>query len=68
MHACCERNGWQILGEFVDNKDYVATKRPKRGRTVNPSGERDDRLKLLEMLKLVETGKPDIILYWREDR
>ncbi len=64
----CERNGWQIIGEFVDNEYYKATQSPKRGRIVNPSGERADRPQFLAMLEVVKTGDADAVLCWRDDR
>jgi DNA invertase Pin-like site-specific DNA recombinase len=68
MRALCERNGWAITGEFVDAEKYKATQAPNKGNIVNPSGERADRPGFLEMLAMVKTGEPDIILCWRDDR
>ena len=64
----CERNGWKVVGEFVDNEKYKATQNPKKGKIVNPSGERADRPQLLAMLELVRTGEADVVLCWRDDR
>ncbi len=64
----CERNGWKIIGEFVDNEYYKATQSPKRGRIVNPSGERADRPQFLAMLEVVKAGDADAVLCWRDDR
>jgi site-specific DNA recombinase len=68
QRALCERNGWQIVGEFVDRENYKATQNPKRGKIVNPSGERTDRPQFLAMLGLVKAGDVDIVLCWRDDR
>jgi DNA invertase Pin-like site-specific DNA recombinase len=64
----CERNGWQIEGEFVDNENYKATQTPKKGKSVNPSGERADRPQFLAMLEAVKIGEVDAVLCWRDDR
>lgn len=68
MQKTADHNGWTIVSTFVDSKDYVATKKPKRGKKVNPSGTRDDRPGLLAMLEKVKTGDVDIILCWADDR
>lgn len=68
MRELCERNGWKVVGEFVDNQNYIATKHPKRGKTVNPSGERDDRPALVAMLEVAKTGSVDALVAWRDDR
>jgi DNA invertase Pin-like site-specific DNA recombinase len=68
MRALCERNDWQIAGEYVDNENYKATQNPKRGRVVNPSGERADRPQFLAMLEVVKAGDAEIVLCWRDDR
>jgi DNA invertase Pin-like site-specific DNA recombinase len=49
----------------VDSGDYRATQAPKRGKIVNPSGERADRPQFLKMLVLVKTGEIDVVLCWR---
>jgi len=64
----CKRNSWQIVGEFVDREYYKATQSPKRGKVVNPSGERADRPEFLKMLEVVKTGNVDAVLCWRDDR
>ena len=66
--ALCARNDWQIFDEFVDNQNYIAQKKPKKGTKVNPSGERDDRPGLLAMLDVAKTGQADVIIAWRDDR
>jgi site-specific DNA recombinase len=68
MDELCQRNGWQIVGVFVDKENYKATQRPNRGKMVNPSGERADRPEFLKMLEVVKTGDADIVLCWRDDR
>jgi DNA invertase Pin-like site-specific DNA recombinase len=68
MRALCERKGWQIAGEYVDNESYKATQNPNRGKVVNPSGERADRPQFLKMLEVVKTGDAGIVLCWRDDR
>ncbi len=68
QRALCERNGWQIVREFVDNKNYKATQTPNRGKIVNPSGERADRPQFLAMLEVIEAGDVDAVLCWRDDR
>jgi site-specific DNA recombinase len=68
MDALCERNGWHVVSAFVDRENYRATQNPKRGRIVNPSGERADRPRFLEMLDVVKAGDVDAVLCWRDDR
>jgi DNA invertase Pin-like site-specific DNA recombinase len=68
QRSLCERNGWQVVGEFVDRESYRATQNPKRGKVINPSGERADRPQFLAMLEVIKTGKADIVLCWRDDR
>ena len=64
----CDRNNFEIIGEFEDSQNYIATKKPKRGKKVNPSGERDDRPGLVEMLEIAKSGQPDVLIAWRDDR
>jgi DNA invertase Pin-like site-specific DNA recombinase len=40
MNALCERMEWTVAEVFVDCENYKATQNPKRGKIVNPSGER----------------------------
>jgi DNA invertase Pin-like site-specific DNA recombinase len=68
MNALCERNGWNVERAFIECKNYVATQAPKKGKVVNPSGERADRPALLEMLDLLRTGELDGVVCWRDDR
>lgn len=68
MHIFCERSGWNILAEYTDAENYKATQVPKKGRVVNPSGERADRPQFLAMLERIKAGDADIVLYWRDDR
>ncbi len=68
MQALCGRNGWQIIGTYVDNENYRATRSPRKGKIVKPSGERADRPQLLAMLEVVRTGDVDAIVCWRDDR
>lgn len=68
MHTLVDRQGWRILGEFIDSENYVASMPPNKGKVVNPSGERADRPALLAMLEQVKTGKVDGIICWRDDR
>ena len=68
MKALCERQGWSAVGGFVDCENYQATQAPKKGKFVNPSGERADRPALLKMLELVKAGRLDAIVCWRDDR
>jgi DNA invertase Pin-like site-specific DNA recombinase len=68
MNTLRERNGWNVMRAFIDCQNYVATQAPKRGKVVNPSGERADRPALLEMLDLLKTGELDGIVCWRDDR
>ena len=68
MRALCNQNGWEIVEEFIDWQDYKATQNPKRGKIVNPSGERADRPQFLAMLEQVKSGNIDLILCWRDDR
>jgi site-specific DNA recombinase len=63
-----ERNGWRVVGVFVDKENYTAIQAPNKGKTVNPSGERADRPQFLAMLEQVRTGKIDAIVCWRDDR
>jgi DNA invertase Pin-like site-specific DNA recombinase len=68
MQALCDRNSWQVVGEFVDREYYRATQAPKKGKVVNPSGERADRPQFLTMLDVVKKGEVDAVLCWRDDR
>ncbi len=68
MRELCARNGWHIVAEFVDREYYRATQSPKKGKVVNPSGERADRPQFLAMLKVVKAGEADAVLCWRDDR
>jgi DNA invertase Pin-like site-specific DNA recombinase len=68
MRALCERMGWSIAGEYIDAENYLATQPPKKGKVVNPSGERADRPAFLEMLRVIKSGTPDSIVCWRDDR
>lgn len=68
MRALCQRNGWTEASLFVDKENYKATQAPKKGKTVNPSGERADRPAFLEMLAQLRTGMLDAIACWRDDR
>lgn len=60
--AFCDRMQAEILGEFVDNKKYVKTRKPKKGKLVDPSGQYDDRPAFQAMLAQVETGEVDMIV------
>jgi DNA invertase Pin-like site-specific DNA recombinase len=68
MKALCERNGWNAAGLFVDCENYRATQNPRRGKIVNPSGERADRPALLELFERLRTGELDAVVCWRDDR
>lgn len=68
MQARCTLNQWQVIGEFVDDKDYKASQSPKKGKIVNPSGERADRPQFLAMLEVVKSGEVDAVVCWRDDR
>lgn len=68
MQVLCERNGWNIVEAFIDCENYVATQNPKKGKVVNPSGERADRPNFLRMLERIKTGELDAVLCWRDDR
>jgi site-specific DNA recombinase len=68
MMMLVERNDWEVTGVFRDTENYRATHPPKRGKIVNPSGERADRPKFLEMLETIRTGKVDVVVCWRDDR
>lgn len=64
----CDLQNWQVIGDFVDDKDYKATQNPKKGKVVNPSGERADRPQFLAMLEVIKAGEVDVVLCWRDDR
>ena len=68
MNAVCERMDWEIAAGFTDCENYIATKKPRKGKMVNPSGKRNDRPGFLALLDLVRTGTVDIVLCWRDDR
>jgi len=68
MRALCERNSWHILAQFIDRESYQATQNPKKGKMVNPSGERADRPQFLAMLDAIKAGEVDVVLCWRDDR
>jgi DNA invertase Pin-like site-specific DNA recombinase len=68
MRALCKRRDWNVAGVFVDCKDYKATQNPRKGKMVNPSGERADRPAFLELLDLLKTGDLGGVACWRDDR
>ena len=68
MRELCVRSGWSIEGEFADDSDYRATQNPRKGKLVNPSGERADRPQFLAMLDRVKAGEVDVVVCWRDDR
>jgi len=68
IRALCDRQGWQVTGEFIDDRDYKATQSPKKGKTVNCSAERADRPQFLAMLEVIKSGAADTLVFWRDDR
>jgi DNA invertase Pin-like site-specific DNA recombinase len=68
MKKLCQREGYSIVGTFVDSTNYRATQNPRRGKIVNPSGERADRPQFLQLLEMVRAGTVDVVLCWRDDR
>ena len=68
MEVLCERNGWKVIEVFIDAENYRATQHPKKGKVVNPSGERADRPAFLAMLEFIKTGQVDAVVCWRDDR
>jgi DNA invertase Pin-like site-specific DNA recombinase len=68
MRNLCERNGWEIAGEFVDKEYYRATQAPNKGKMVRPSGGRADRPQFLKMLEVIKAGDADIVLCGWYDR
>lgn len=66
--TCSHHPEWEVIAAFTDDRDYIATKAPKRGKKINPSGTRDDRPEFTKMLDLVRTGEVDIILCAFDDR
>jgi DNA invertase Pin-like site-specific DNA recombinase len=68
IQALCDRNSWNVLQQFIDSENYCATQSPKRGKIVNPSGERADRPAFLAMLEMIKTGAIDAVACWRDDR
>lgn len=63
-----KRNGWGLVGQYLDTERYIKTKSPNKGKRVQPSGEYDDRPAFLAMLEAVKTGEIDVIICWRDDR
>jgi DNA invertase Pin-like site-specific DNA recombinase len=68
MDELCERRKWQVIEVFIDRENYKATQSPKKGKSVNPSGERADRPAFVNMLETIKSGEIDIVLCWRDDR
>jgi site-specific DNA recombinase len=68
MQYLCQRNNWEATEVFIDHENYRATQQPKKGKIVNPSGERADRPRFLAMLETIKSGDVDIVLCWRDDR
>lgn len=66
--TCNHHPEWEVIAAFIDDRDYIATKAPKRGKKINPSGTRDDRPEFVKMLDLIRTGEVDIILCAFDDR
>lgn len=63
-HALCDREGWQIVGTFIDKEKYRKTRPPLVGKMVEPSGKYDDRPSFMQMLEIIETGQVDNVIYW----
>jgi site-specific DNA recombinase len=59
----CQQRGYVVVKEYIDKDRYRS-----RGRLVNPSGTRKDRLGYVAMLKAARAGEFDLIIAWREDR
>jgi|GEM_PF-4885193 len=68
MRGLCHKQGWEVTAEHIDRSDYRATQNPKKGKIVNPSGERSDRPQFLAALERVRAGEVDAVLCWRDDR
>ncbi len=68
MGERCKSNSWDVLQEYTDTQDYKATQSPKKGKVVNPSGERADRPQFLAMLEVIKSGAADMVVCWRDDR
>jgi len=68
MRKLCDHRNWKISGEYLDFQNYTATLPPKKGRIVNPSGERADRPNFLLMLEEIKSGQFDVVMCWRDDR
>ena len=68
MQGLVIRQGWCILGEFIDSENYIGSMPPNKGKIVNPSGERADRPALLSMLESVKSGNVNAVICWRDDR
>lgn len=64
MVKLCEYQGWEVAGTFIDNKKYKKTKRPDKGKIVEPSGKYDDRPAFVTMLDHLETGQADVVVYY----
>ena len=43
MQALCDRNACNVVQVFIGSENYRAAQSPKKGKVVNPSGERADR-------------------------
>ncbi len=64
METLAGQQGWNVLKTFIDNKRYKKTKPPNVGSVVQPSGKYDDRPGFVEMLKEIEAGIVDVVVYY----
>jgi len=55
--------GWQIVGEYVEDKKYKSS-----GRIVEPSGKNADRPQWRAMLAELASGRADALLAWSTSR
>ena len=63
-----ERNGYQVVGVYVDDKRYRATRNPNKGMMVEPSSLRRDRPEYQRLIKDIRSGKVGRVLLWKWDR
>ena len=66
--ALCERKGYQVVDNYIDDKDYVATHGGSKGKMVSPSSKRRDRPEYLRMIEDIKAGKLKGLVGWKWDR
>jgi site-specific DNA recombinase len=59
----CQQRGYVVVARYVEREKYRS-----KGKLVQPSGQRKDRLQYQAMLTAARNGEFDVIVAWKEDR